>query len=288
MTFLYRGNTDISVWSIFLLQLCMRNHCTQGHSRSTTRQSAQSPQSPTHGDNSSRIKELSAMNLLHFLISFKGPHRHLQISTHKAASMTCWASKGPQQLQKAQSGARWQEESPSTPWVCPPLQQSATFTGPQMDQTVTSAYKESSFFSYSSCQSVLHFMKSFKTFGKPRTFSHPAEYKLQALIFRSSHLRYTKLSSEIANGSIYCLLQTIPFILCSIPALMVWSREDKWGFTSVNSFSHHCSCCSGNHFQGHVALLRRHFCSFALIHWASLFVPFLHISLQALGFIERW
>lgn len=131
MTFLYRGNTDISVWSIFLLQLCMRNHCTQGHSRSTTRQSAQSPQSPTHGDNGSGIKELSAMNLLHFLISFKGPHRHLQISTHKAASMTCWASKGPQQLQKAQSGARWQAESPSTPWVCPRLQQSATFTRPR-------------------------------------------------------------------------------------------------------------------------------------------------------------
>lgn len=155
----------------------------------------------------------------------------------------------------------------------------------QMHQTVTSAYKESSFFSNSSCQSVLHFMKSFKPFEKARSFSHSAKYKLQALIFNSSHLHYTKVNSEIENGSIYCLLQTIPFILCSIPALMVWSKEDKWGFTSINSFSHHCSCCSGNLFQGH---LGRHSCSFARIHWASLFMPFLHVSLQVLGFIERW
>lgn len=84
-------------------------------------------------------------------------------------------------------------------------------------------------------------MKSFKPFEKARSFSHPAKYKLQALIYSSSHIRYTKLSSEIENGSIYCLLQTIPFILCSSPAVMVWSREDKWGFTSIKSFSHHCS-----------------------------------------------
>lgn len=135
----------------------------------------------------------------------------------------------------------------------------------QMDQILTSAYKASSFFSYSNCQPVLHFMKSFKPFEKPRLFSHPAKYKLQALIFSSGHLRYTKLSSEIVNGSIYCLLQTIPFIFCSISALMVWGREDKWGFSRVNSFAHHCSC-SGNHFQGHVAHLRRHSCSFPLIH----------------------
>lgn len=52
---------------------------------------------------------------------------------------------------------------------------------------------------------------------------------------------------------------------------MVWSREDKWEFTSVNSFSHHCSCCSGNHLQGDFekTLLLIH-----LIHWASLFHAF--------------
>lgn len=242
----------------------MRSHCTQGYSQSTTRQWAQSPQSPTHGDNSSRNKELSARNLLHFLISFKDPHRHLQISTHKAACMTCWASKGPQQLQKAPSGARWEAESPATPRVCPPLQQSAIFTRPRWIKYSLLLTKPAVSFHIQTA-SLLHFMKSFKPFEKPRLFSHPAKYKLQALIFSSGHLRYTKLSSEIVNGSIYCLLQTIPFILCSISALMVWGREDKWGFSRVNSFAHHCSC-SGNHFQGHVAHLRRHSCSFPFIH----------------------
>lgn len=127
MTFLYQENTDISVWSVFLFSC----HVWETTVQSTTRQWTQSPQPPTHGNNSSQIKEQRAMNLLRFLISFKDPHRQLQISTHKAACMTCWASKGPQQLQKAQSGARWQAESPATPHVCPPLQQSATFTRPR-------------------------------------------------------------------------------------------------------------------------------------------------------------
>lgn len=286
MTFLYQGNTDISVWSIFLFSCHVwESTVLRGHSQSTVRQWAQSHSHPLMGTTAAGLKNCTPS----VCSTFSSASRTLTAISKSAPTKLplrgLLSLKGPSATSK---GSIWSKMTGRVPCntvsVSTPPAIHNLHTA-QMDQTVTSAYKESSFFSYSSCHSVLHFMKSFKPFEKARSFSHPAKCKLQAFIFSSSHLRYTKLSSEIVDGSIYCLLQTIPFTPCSIPAVMVWSREDKWGFTSISSFSHRCSCCSGNHFQGH---LRRHSCSFALIHWASLFLPFLYVSLQVLGFIERW
>ena len=66
---------------------------------------------------------------------------------------------------------------------------------------------------------------------------------------------------------------------------MVCSREDKWVIASVNSFAHCYFCCSGNHFQGHVDHKRRHSASYIELNHLCLFCI---VSLQALGFIERW
>lgn len=144
----------------------MRNQCT----RSTTRQSAQSPYSSTHGDNTSQIKKLSMVSLLHFLISFKYTYRHLQISTHKAACMT-GALKDPQQLQKpSKSGARWQASTVPCHTVSMPTPPATCHLHmAQTDQIITSVHKDSSCFSYSSCWSMLH-SKGLQTFRKTKIF----------------------------------------------------------------------------------------------------------------------
>lgn len=143
------------------------------------------------------------------------PNQHPQSCLHDLLSL-----KGPSATSKGSIWSKMTGRAPcNTVSVSTPPATLNLHTA-RMDQTVTSANKESSFFSYPSRHSMLHFMKSFKSFEKARSFSHPAKYKLQALIFSSSHLCYTKLSSEIANSSIYCLLQTISFIPRSISALM--------------------------------------------------------------------
>lgn len=250
----------------------MRNYCIQGHSQSTTRQSAQNPYSPTHGDNISWIKRTErdeSAPLSHQL------QVHLRASSnqHPQSSLPNSSLKGPSATTKAsKSGVRWQASTVpcntvSTP--TPPAIHHLHLHTAQTDQIITSAYKDSNFFSYSRCRSVLHSTKGFKPFEKPRSFSHPANYKqLQALIFSSSYLHCTKLSRAVADVSIYWLLQITPFIHCCIPAMMDCSREDKCVFTSINLFAHCYFCCSGNHFQGHVNHMRRCTCSFVFVHWA--------------------
>lgn len=265
----------------------MRNHCTQGHSQYNKAVSTKTPVTHSWGQQQPdwRTERHESAPLSH---QFQGPSQASPNQHPQSCLQDLLSLKGPSATSKGSIWSKMTGRIPcnTTSVSIPPAMHNLHTA--QMDQTVTFAYKASSFFSYASCQPALHFIKSFKPFERPRSFSHPAKYKLQALIFSSGHLGYTKLSSEIANGSIYRLLQTIPLKLCSIPALMVWSIEDKWEFTSINSFSHHCSSCSGNHYKGHVAHLRRYSCSFPFIHWASLFVSFLHVLLQALSFIERW
>lgn len=141
------------------------------------------PQSLTHGDNSSGIKELNTIHLLHFLISFKDPHSISKPAPTKLPLHDLLSLKGPSATSK---GSIWSKMTGRVPCntasvsIPPAIHNLHTA---RMDQTATFAYKESSFFLYSSCHSMLHFMKSFKPFEKGRSFSHPAKYKLQSSHF---------------------------------------------------------------------------------------------------------
>lgn len=163
MTFLYQGNTDISVWSIFLFSCHVWETTVL---RATLRvQEAVSTKSPTHGDNSSQIKELRAIHCSTFSSASRtltaSPKQHPQSCLHHLVSL-----KGPSATSK---GSIWSRMTGRVPWntesasVPPAIHNLHTA---QMDQILTFAYKESSFFSYSSCQSVLHFIESFNLLRK--------------------------------------------------------------------------------------------------------------------------
>lgn len=161
----------------------MRKHCTGGHSQSAVRQWAQSHSHSLMGTTAAGLKNWTRS----ICSTFSSASRTLtgiskpaptKLPLHDLLSL-----KGPSATSK---GSIWSKMTGRVPCntasvsIPPAIHNLHTA---RMDQTATFAYKESSFFLYSSCHSVLHFMKSFKPFEKGRSFSHPAKYKLQSSHF---------------------------------------------------------------------------------------------------------